>query len=207
MQKLKIRQGDWVIVCDGKKALILENAGDEKFLNLKTREVQEHADPKTSDLGTDQPGRSFSSVGSGRSAVEQTDWHRQEEERFLQKLVSQLDHSVKVGEVKSLVIVAPPRALGVLRQAYSHILRAAVHAEIDKDLVRLPVHEIEKHLAGECVCRVGKGAERAVPSAMGVRLAHPPCAEPTPPSPAASAACPRCRTGSPRRPCRARAAP
>ena len=95
-----------------------------------------------------EPGRSFSSVGSGRSAVEQTDWHRQEEERFLQKLVSQLDHSVKVGEVKSLVIVAPPRALGVLRQAYSHNLRAAVQAEIDKDLVRLPVHEIEKHLAG-----------------------------------------------------------
>jgi len=148
MHKLKSRQCDWVIVCDGKKALILENAGDEKFLNLKTKEVQEHADPKTSDLGTDEPGRSFSSVGSGRSAVEQTDWHRQEEERFLQKLVSQLDHSVKVGEVKSLVIVAPPRALGVLRQAYSHILRAAVHAEIDKDLVRLPVHEIEKHLAG-----------------------------------------------------------
>ena len=148
MHKLKNRQGDWVIVCDGKKALILENAGDEKFLNLKTREVQEHADPKTSDLGTDEPGRSFSSVGSGRSAVEQTDWHRQEEERYLQKLVSQLDHSVKVGEVKSLVIVAPPRALGVLRQAYSHNLRAAVHAEIDKDLVRIPVHEIEKHLAG-----------------------------------------------------------
>ena len=148
MQKLKIRQGDWVIVCDGKKALILENAGDEKFLNLKTKEVQEHADPKTSDLGTDEPGRSFSSVGSGRSAVEQTDWHRQEEERFLQKLVSQLDHSVRVGEVKSLVIVAPPRALGVLRQAYSHNLRAAVQAEIDKDLVWLPVHEIEKHLTG-----------------------------------------------------------
>lgn len=148
MQKLKIRQGDWVIVCDGKKALILENVGDEKFPNLRTRNVQEHADAKTSELGPDEPGRSFSSVGAGRSAVEQTDWHRQEEDRFLQKLVSQLDHSVKVGEVKSLIIVAPPRALGVLRQAYSHNLRAAVQAEIDKDLVRLPVHEIEKHLAG-----------------------------------------------------------
>ena len=97
MQKLKIRQGDWVIVCDGKKALILENVGDEKFPNLKTRKVQEHADPKTSDLGTDAPGRSFSSVGSGRSAVEQTDWHKQEEDRFLQKLVSQLDHAVNAG--------------------------------------------------------------------------------------------------------------
>src|SRR5258708_12260721 len=89
MQKLKIRQGDWVIVCDGKKALILENVGDEKFPNLKTRTVQEHADPKTSDLGTDAPGRSFSSVGSGRSAVEQTDWHKQEQDRFLQNLLTQ----------------------------------------------------------------------------------------------------------------------
>jgi len=64
MLKLKIRQGDWVIVCDGKKALVLENAGDEKFLNLKTREVFEHPDLKTSELGTGAPGRSFSSVGS-----------------------------------------------------------------------------------------------------------------------------------------------
>ena len=84
MSKLKIRQGDWVIVCDGRKALVLENAGDEKFLNLKTREVFDHPDQKTSELGTDAPGRSFSSVGHGRSAVEQTDWHTQEEERFLQ---------------------------------------------------------------------------------------------------------------------------
>ena len=147
MQKLKIRQGDWVVVCDGKKALLLENVGDEKFVNLKTREVREHADPKTHELGTDEPGRAFSSVGSGRSAVEQTDWHVQEENRFLQKLAGHLEAAVNAGEAKSLIVVAPPRALGVLRQAYSHNLRAAVRAEIDKDLVKLPVHEIEKHLA------------------------------------------------------------
>jgi protein required for attachment to host cells len=47
-----------------------------------------------------------------------------------------------------LILIAPPRALGVLRQTYSHGLRAALRAEIDKDFVRLPVHEIEKHLAG-----------------------------------------------------------
>lgn len=146
--RLKITQGEWVVVCDGKKALVLENVGDEKFINLKTREVHEHADAKTHELGTAPPGRSFSSVGAGRSAVEQTDWHAQEEQRFLHKLAERLDAAVKAGETKSLVVVAPPRALGVLRQAYSHNLRAAVQAEIDKDLVRLPVHEIEKHLAG-----------------------------------------------------------
>jgi protein required for attachment to host cells len=51
-------------------------------------------------------------------------------------------------EAKSLILVAPPRALGVLRQALSTPLRSAVRGEIDKDLVKLPVYEIEKHLAG-----------------------------------------------------------
>jgi len=144
MFDVRIRQGDWVVVCDGKKALVLENVGDTKFLNLKTREVMAHPDAKTSELGTDAPGRSISSVGSGRSAMEQTDWHTQAEDRFLRKLAGELNG----GKAKSLIIVAPPRALGVLRQAYSHNLRTALRAEIDKDFVKLPVHEIEKHLAG-----------------------------------------------------------
>ena len=148
MQKLKIRQGDWVVVCDGKKALVLENAGDEKFLNLKTREVYEQPDLKTRELGTDAPGRAFSSVGAGRSAVEETDWHAQEEDRFLRKLAERLDAAVNAGQAQALILIAPPRALGVLRQTYSHGLRAAVRAEIDKDFVKLPLHEIEKHLAG-----------------------------------------------------------
>ena len=72
MTKLKIRQGDWVIVCDGKKALVLENVGDEKFLNLKTKEVYEQADAKTSELGTDAPGRGH----SARSDQDAVRWSR-----------------------------------------------------------------------------------------------------------------------------------
>jgi protein required for attachment to host cells len=147
MLKLKIRQGDWIVVCDGKKALVMENAGDEKFLDLKTRQVFEHSDPKTHEIGTDAPGRSFNSVGNERSAMEQVDWHDQEEQRFLQKLLDYLNAAVHAGQIKSLLIVAPPRALGVLRQSYSHEVRKALRGEIDKDFVKMPVHEIERHLA------------------------------------------------------------
>ncbi len=79
--------------------------------------------------------------------MEQTDWHAQEEDRFLRKLADRLDAAVNAGRGQVTDHVAPPRALGVLRQTYSHNLRAAVRAEIDKDFVKLPVHEIEKHLA------------------------------------------------------------
>jgi len=142
-----VRRGDWVIVCDGKKALVFENVGDTKILNLKTREVHEQPDPKTSEQGTDAPGRSINSIDSRRSAMEQTDWHEQEEERFLQRLASHLDAEVNAGNARSVIMVAPPRALGVLRQAYSQSLRNVLRAEIDKDFVRMPVGEIEKRLA------------------------------------------------------------
>lgn len=146
MSKVKIRQGDWVVVCDGAKALMLENIGDDVFPNLKTRDVHDKPNPPTHEQGTDEPGRVFQSVGGTRSAVEQTDWHDQSEHEFLTKLAARLDAAVKAGQIKSLIIVAPPRALGVIRNAYTPALRAAVRAEIDKDLVRMPVHQIEKHL-------------------------------------------------------------
>jgi protein required for attachment to host cells len=147
MSKLKIRQGEWVVVCDGAKALVLENVGDEVHPNLKTRQVYEHKAAKTHEQGTDAPGRAIQSVGAKRSAMEQTDWHEQEEHKFLADLVGKLDAAVTAGETKALVMVAPPRALGVIRQAYSPRLKEALRAEIDKDLVKMPVHEIEKHLA------------------------------------------------------------
>jgi protein required for attachment to host cells len=144
---LKIHSGDWVVVCDGAKALILENAGDAISPNLKTKEVHAQPDPKTSEQGTDAPGRSISSVGSRRSAMEQTDWHDQAEQQFLADLAKRLDAAVTAGETKSLIVIAPPRALGVLRQAFTATVRNAIRAEIDKDYVRMPVYEIEKHLA------------------------------------------------------------
>ena len=128
MHNLRIHNGDWVVVCDGAKALILENAGDAVALNLKTKEVHAQTDEKTSEQGTDAPGRSINSVGARRSAMEQTDWHEQDEERFLTDLSKRLNAAVMAGEAKSLVLVAPPRALGVLRQAYSQ-RRCALRSE------------------------------------------------------------------------------
>jgi protein required for attachment to host cells len=145
--KMKIREGDWVVVCDGSKALILQNAGDGLHPNLKTREVHQQANAKTGEIGTDAPGRSSNSIGQARSAYEQTDWHGQEEGRFLAELAKRLDAAVTAGETRSILLVAPPRALGLLRQHYTQGLREALKGEIDKDFVRMPVHEIEKKLA------------------------------------------------------------
>ena len=146
MEAVKIKSGDWVVVCDGRKALILENEGDAMFPNLRTKEIYEHADIKTSEQGTDRPGRVHDAVSPGRSSVEQTDWHAQAETDFLQGIARRLDEAVSKNGAHSLIIVAAPRALGVLRPAYSQAVQNALTAEIAKDLVNMPIYEIEKLL-------------------------------------------------------------
>jgi protein required for attachment to host cells len=48
----------------------------------------------------------------------------------------------------ALVIIAPPRALAELRRAIHADVKARVIAEIDKDLTKHPIAEIERHLTG-----------------------------------------------------------
>jgi len=155
MSELMIHHGEWVVVCDGAKALVLENTGDAKFPNLKTLEVFEQNDLATHELGADKPGRAFSPAAHGghsshgsRGTVEQTDFHDQAERAFLTQLAKHLDTAIATGKAKSLIMVAPPRALGMIRPAYSHALKGALRAELDKDLVKHPVHQIEKQLTG-----------------------------------------------------------
>src|SRR3954470_11825152 len=55
--KMRIDKDDWVVVCDGRKALIPENLGDEMLPNIRTREVHEQPNPSTGAQGTDAPDR------------------------------------------------------------------------------------------------------------------------------------------------------
>jgi protein required for attachment to host cells len=148
MDEVIIAKGAWVVVCDGGKALILENSGSPAAVKLDTREVLEHADAPTHQQGTDRPGRVYQSTGNARSAVEQTDWHDEAERVFLESLARRLDTAIAAGETSDLVIIAAPRALGMLRSAYSSAIHQALRGEIDKDYVKLPIREIEKRLGG-----------------------------------------------------------
>jgi protein required for attachment to host cells len=148
MTKIHIPHDAIVFVGDGCKALFLRNDGDEKFPNLRTERVFLDHNPPTHEQGTDKPGRSFSSVGHGRSAVEQTDWHDLEQHRFARVVAEALEKLMRERHVKALVIVAPPRTLADLRQALHKDVKAGIIAEIDKDFTGQPVYEIEKHLAG-----------------------------------------------------------
>lgn len=147
MTEFRIRAHDWVVVCDGRKALILENVGDSLSPRLETKEAREQKDAPTREMGTDAPPRVMWPASGARSTIEQTDWHDLAEREFLEGLAERLSRAVTGGEAERLIMIAPPRALGVLRKAYSPALQKAIGAEIEKDYTRMPVREIERHLA------------------------------------------------------------
>ena len=64
MTELKIDNGGWVVVCDGAKALVLENSGNRMHPNLRMRQVFEQPGLSDRELSADKPGRAFNSIGS-----------------------------------------------------------------------------------------------------------------------------------------------
>lgn len=149
MSKLSIPHDAVVFVGDGRKALFLRNAGDEKFINLKTENVLVDDNPPTREQGSDRPGRVFKRAGTNmRSGLGETDWHDLEEHRFAGRVAAALERLVRERNVKALVIAAPPRTLADLRSAFHADVERRIVAEVNKDLTNFPVPEIERHLAG-----------------------------------------------------------
>jgi protein required for attachment to host cells len=147
MKKLEIPHDAFVFVGDGQKALFLRNAGDEQFPNFRTERVFVDDNPPTHEQGSDRPGRAFKRAGTNlRSGVGDTDWHDLEEHRFVQRVAAAMERLVRERKAKALVVVAPPRALADLRAAFHADVRNRIIAEIDKDLTKHPIDEIEKHL-------------------------------------------------------------
>jgi protein required for attachment to host cells len=101
----------------------------------------------THEIGSDRAGRSYSSVGPGRSAIEaHSDPHRNLKKKFAHQLADVLARGLEQKSYDRLVIVAPPSALGDLRAALSVAVRAKVSDEVAKDLTKTPNSELADHL-------------------------------------------------------------
>lgn len=147
MERIAIASKSWVVVCDGAKALFLQNAGDSRALKLKVMETLTQPDQPSREQGTARPGRVYQSVGGARSSMEETDWHEQAETGFLKDVAERLGRMARSGEIENVVLVAPPKALGILRAQLSEEAAGIVRGEVARDYVKMPVPDIEKHLA------------------------------------------------------------
>lgn len=139
----------WVLIADGAQARVLENTGPGKGLKQVEGLDWEIEPLQAQDIVSDKPGRSHSSVGSGRSAMEpKTDPVEYRETEFVKSVAAMLDRQHQKGAFDRLVIAAAPIALGDLRKAISPAVKKSVVAELNKDLTNLPTAQLDKHLDG-----------------------------------------------------------
>jgi protein required for attachment to host cells len=143
-----IRHNTLILVADGKKFLLLRNAGGPHEPALVFEGSGQKDDPATHDQGTDRPGRRVG-YGTAHSAMEQTDFHQIEEDLFAGEVAEILDKLAQAQDFGELIVVAPPRALAQLRKRFGRAVSSRIVAEIDKDLTKHPVDEIAMLLSRE----------------------------------------------------------
>ena len=145
---MKIPHDAWVLVLDGEKFLLLRNQGDEDIMDLRIIDHEEVVNPPTRSQGTDRPGRMPDDGPGMMSAMNETDWHALEKERFADDMADRLRKWAMENRFERIVVVADPRSLGELRKEYHQTVRDRIAAEIDKDLTNMPVDRIEAVLRG-----------------------------------------------------------
>jgi protein required for attachment to host cells len=140
----ELKQGTWVVVTDSEKALFLRNLTDHQDPNLEVMDTEEQENPSDIDQSANRPGR-MQDTGVGQmSAMDDTDWHELQKERFAADLSDLLYHAAHKGEYDRLILVAAPKVLGHLRDDMHKEVTAKVVSEIPKNLAGHPVDEIEK---------------------------------------------------------------
>lgn len=146
---MAIPHGALVLVADGKKMLFLRNQGDAGIIDLRTEAHDERDDRKDREIKTDAPGAQSPRAGIGRDTMDETDFHQQEEDRWVKDAAEELRKRALRNDFDALVLVVPPKALGVLRKQLHKEVEKRIVATINKEMTDRPIPDIEELLVGE----------------------------------------------------------
>jgi protein required for attachment to host cells len=136
-----------VLVADGRKMLFFRNHGDGEQIDLRTEAHDQRQDRKDSEIKTDSPGSIHQSAGYGRSTYEEADFQQQEEDRWIKDAADELKDRVLRNDFDALAIVAPPKALGVLRKCLHKEVEKRLVFTVNKEMSGRPVPDIEALIA------------------------------------------------------------
>lgn len=142
--------GRWVVVADGARARIFEAhhhaPGLRPVLPYELTTMRLRDSERWSDRAGASRERASPVVHSKAAPTEPTE---HEHELLAREVAEVLAHARVARRVDSIVLVAAPRFLGRLRQALDPQTRALVTLEDDRDLSRLPEHELERRIPAE----------------------------------------------------------
>jgi protein required for attachment to host cells len=135
----------WIVAADGAHAKFLDFAGRKSGARTVAGHIYAQQAKPTRDLGRDRPARVAESKGPARHAIEpRVDLHERQEEIFLQMVVRRLLEAFDADAFDNLVLIAPPKALGILRKLLPDRIKSKVTSEIDNDYAQHADNEIAR---------------------------------------------------------------
>ena len=140
----RLSEGTMVVVTDSEKALFMVNRTDAEDPNLEVVRVDEEPNPPDREQKANRAGQNQESAAPGVRSYEETDFHELQKDRFAADLAETLYKMAHAGRFETLVIVASPQVLGVLRGEMHQEVSSKVVGEIPKTLTNHPLNEIEK---------------------------------------------------------------
>jgi len=136
----------WIVVADGARARFLLHTGIGKGLGSAMDHDMANALLPNREIVSDDAGRA-ADPGGGSSRVEPTvDHHAFEKERFSNQVAQVLNKARAENRFDRLVLVAPPKTLGYLREELDKHTRERVYGELRKDLTNARTEELTTHL-------------------------------------------------------------
>lgn len=125
----------WMLVADGRRARVLVEPRRGAALEEPADWAMEINEDDLYDP-QDRPPRSFDRAGAGRHAMDKgRSLHEAEEEKFLKRVAERLGEADRHRQFEHLVIAAPPRALGLLRNLLPASTQDRICATTPKDLL------------------------------------------------------------------------
>jgi protein required for attachment to host cells len=135
------------VIADGGRARFVMRDEQGAFRTISSF-VSTELHAKSSDLGRDRPARVMESASPGRSAIEpRRDLKEAAKQDFVNLVAEQIDEEHGRGQFDSLVLVAPPGVLTELRNNLSKPMTELVVDGLQKDLTKVPDHDLTGHLA------------------------------------------------------------
>lgn len=142
----------WILVADMSQAKLFAAELPEQPWALVDRFENASAHLTSKELSPTPPGKMKQSgaAKSRHTALEPRSTPKEAElERYAQHLVTVLDDGTAHGAYERLVLVAPPRLLGILSKTLGKQSSARVQTTVAKDLVALDNQEIRARLSAE----------------------------------------------------------
>lgn len=137
----------WIVIADGSRAKIVARREDGKGFDILSESASDEAHTPSRDIWSDRPGQTQESGYSGHHSIEpRRDPHEERKAAFARDLAVQLNQAGGEKRFDNLILFAPPRCLGELREALDEATQRKIKASAPKDLTKLPLGELPRHL-------------------------------------------------------------